>query len=136
MNSSASSVQERPKVSAVGILVAKGNLAANKSADATVAQCHAEDVGSQILERRHTAAYWLAVDHPFPGPDLRGYLFKYISSAQGITELRPVEDGQRFHWQEEALPALVPAFSILGQPTTRNQVVHVGVVRQIAGPGV
>ncbi len=40
--------------STVGIFVGKGDLAVRKSADASVAQCHAKYVGSQILERRHT----------------------------------------------------------------------------------
>ena len=121
---------------AAGILVGKGDIAVSKSADAPVAQCHAKDVGSQILECRHTAAHRLAVDHPVPGPDLRRHLLEQVRSPEGIPELRPVDDGQRFHRQEEALPAMVPAFPVLDQPAARNQVVHMRVVVQIACPGV
>jgi len=62
--------------SAAGIPVGKGDLAVSKSADAPVAQRHAKDVGSQILERRHTAVHRLAVDHPVLDPDFRRYFLK------------------------------------------------------------
>jgi len=137
MNSSAPNVQDRPKVPAAGIPVGKGDLAVSKSADASIAQRHAKDVGSQVLERRHTAVHRLAAyGHPVLDPHLRRYFLKQIRSPEGIPELRPVEDGQRFRRQEETLPAMAPALPVLGKPAAWNQVVHMRMIRQVPCPCV
>jgi len=123
-------------VSAPRFSIGESDLAVSQSVQAPVAQRHAKDVRSQILERRHTAAHGLAVHHPILTPGLRRHPLEQVCSSQSVTELRPVEDGQRTHWQEEALSALEPALTLFSQTTPGNQVMHVRMVAQVASPGV
>jgi len=57
MNSWAERVQYLPKVPGVRCFVSKGDLIICQFQETIIADCHTEDVGSQILERRHTAVF-------------------------------------------------------------------------------
>ena len=62
--------REGPNFPAAGIPVAIGDPVAIQLLNASIAERHAKDVGSQILERRHTAAHGLAVNHPILTPNI------------------------------------------------------------------
>ena len=58
-----------------------------------ICERNTEDVGSQILERRHAIAHLLAVNDPILIPDFFGDLIEPVCFLQCIAELGSNEDG-------------------------------------------
>ena len=76
----------------------------------------------------------LAVYDPGLGPDARIHEREQVGLVQGLAERRAEEDRQGGDVDQEVLAGRQP--SALGrEPPSGDDVMHVGMVAQIAGPG-
>ena len=103
---------------------------------AAVADGDAMDVGSQVFESSLSITNWLAMHDPVFAPSPGREIGVDGSSFQGALESRAEEHGEGFHRQEEVFARGQPTSPVTAQSTTRGQVMHMGVVDQVAGPGV
>src|ERR1700690_2832614 len=101
-----------------------------------IANGHAVDIRSQILESGLAVANRLAVHHPILVPDLGGDLGKDRSFAQKMLEASSKQFGQCFHRQEVLLARLSPAMPSRSQAPTRNEIMNMRMVAQITRPGM
>jgi hypothetical protein len=130
------------ELSGVGRAVLKGDLGRFHSASVhqfdqpAIAEGNPVDIGSQILECRLPVAHRLAVHDPSAVPDFRRYLGEEGCFAQEMLEVGAEQSGQCLHGEEEVIVRREPSLSISAQPATRNQIVDMWMVSQIARPGL
>jgi hypothetical protein len=125
-----------PGLACVGFGVAKCDLPMGQLEDTLVTDGHPKDVRSQILQGSHPIADRLTVNDPILLPGFRRYLGKQISLLQSITELGPKKDGQRFDMNQKIFPGWQPTLTVITQTATRDQIMHMGMVIQVATPGM
>ena len=103
---------------------------------APVADGDAVDVRGQILESSLPIADLFAIDNPFSPPDLGRDVGVEGGSAQSALEGSAEQLGEGLHMQEEVFAGGQPRLPITAYPAAGSQVMHVGMVEQVAGPGV
>ena len=104
--------------------------------DTPVAEGDAKDVRGKILERGAAIADRFAMNDPVLLPHRGGDVRKAIRLAQGVTELGAKEFRERLDRQQELFSRRVPRCVIVGQAARGDEIMHVGMVRQVACPGV
>ena len=118
------------------ILIAKSDLAVFEFEDAVVAQGHAEDIGGEIFESRLAAADRFTINDPILLPDLRWHLWVEGSFLEGVAELGAEDLAQSLDGHQEAGVFGWEPLAIGGEAAGGDQIVDVGVVAEIAGPGL
>ena len=103
---------------------------------APVAESNAVDVGSQVFEGSLSITNWLAMHNPLSSPDFWGNWCVECGFAQGALKGSAEQFGEGFHGQEKVSMRRQPNISIIAYPAARDQIVHVGMVEQVAGPGM
>ena len=122
--------------------VLKGDLGGLQAAtmingdESPVADGNAVDVGSQVFEGSLPVAHPLAMDDPFSSPDFWGNFCIENRSAQSALEGSAEQFGEGFHRQEKISARRQPPLSVAPYSATGDQIVDVGMVEQVAGPGV
>jgi len=106
-----------------------------KVVETVVTNRDAADVRGEILEGLRPGAHRLAVDHPVFVPEALVDLGPELSLAQFITKLGAEDGGEGFDWDEEVFAGGAPVAGS-SQPTAGDDVVHVGVIAELAGPGM
>lgn len=97
---------------------------------------NAVDVGGQVFEGSLSITNWFAMHNPLSSPDFRGDLCVESGFAQGVLEGSAEQFGEGFHGQEEVFAGWQPGISIIAYPAAGDQIVHVGMVEEVAGPGM
>lgn len=128
----------------VGRTIAEGDLVVLELHQAAVGKGNAEDIGSQIFESRASVANRFAVHDPvlFPrkGRDLRPNRGKggigEGGLLEGVEEFGAEDLGKGFHREQEIRVGRVPGALIGCQSASRDEVVNMGVKREVAAPGV
>lgn len=121
----------------VGVLVAEADLAILDRENMALGQCAPVDIPAQVIQDRLRAVHGrFAGDDPPPGPDRFGTqqvgpFLLHQRPKQTTQELR--EGLDRYHGGRAGRP---PRGSISGDPTGRDQAVHVRMGGQGTGPGV
>jgi hypothetical protein len=123
-------------VAAGAVAVAEGDLTVLEFENAVVGEGDAKDVGGQILEGGLARADRLAVDDPFLKPDASRRLVKQARLLQGGAELTPKQTGERLDPDEEGVAGGPPALSVNRQPPARDEIMNVGMITQVTGPGL
>jgi len=122
--------------------VAEGDLGGFQAAvvaegeQAAVGEGDAEDVGSQVFESSLSVADWLAMDDPILLPDFSRHLGQEWRLFQVVVEFCSEQLGKRLDWNEEVVMGGQPGLPVRSQGTTGDQVVDMGVISQVAGPGM
>jgi len=125
-----------PGLPCAGFSVAEGDLAMGQLEDTLIADGHPEDVRGQILQGSHTIADRLTMNDPVLLPGFWGYQSKQICLLQSIAELGPKEDRQWLDMNQEFFPGRKPTLTVIAQTSTRYQIVDMGMVVQVATPGM
>jgi len=131
----------QPGLSGIGGPVAKGHRR-NKFRvvfeldQAAVGDGHSEDIGSQVFQSGTPIAYRFAVHHPILLPEGGGYSRKQIRFDQGLAELAAEDFRERPDRQQEILAGRQPGMGSRRQAASRDQLMDVRVVSQVAPPGV
>jgi len=121
----------------VPVLISKSDLGRVKFEDAIVAEGHPKDIRSQILEHGLSAAGWFTVHDPVLLPGLRRHLAVEGSFLEGITELGAEDLAERFNGrQKSGMLGGKPLLGIGGEPASGHQIMDMGMVVEIAGPGL
>ena len=76
------------------------------------------------------------MNNPFSSPDFWRDLCVECGFAQSVLEGSPEQFGEGFHGQEKVSARGQPALSIAVHSAAGCQVMHVGMVEQVAGPGM
>jgi hypothetical protein len=125
-----------PGCPGVRVLVAKGHLIIFHFQDAIVTDRNPKDIGSQILQSSYSAADGLAMNHPIFLPRLGRDQIKQAGLLQSIAELGPEQDGEWLNVHQEIPSGRQPTLTIRSQSTGGHHIVDVGMVAEVAGPGV
>jgi hypothetical protein len=125
-----------PEGAGVGGAIAEGDLAVGQFEDAAVADGDAEDVGSQILQGVETIAHGLAMNDPILLPHCWGDKGEEIGLAQSVAELGAEDGGEGLDGKQEVLSGGQPGLTIRGKAASGDEVVNVGVVAEVAPPGM
>jgi hypothetical protein len=125
-----------PGLTCARFSVAECDLPMVQLEDTLVTDGHSKDVGSQILQGSHPITDRLTVNDPILLPGFRGNQGKEFCLLQSITELGPKEDGQWLDVNQKIFPSLMPTLVVIAQTPTRHQIVNMGMVVQIATPGM
>ena len=120
----------------VAVLVAKGDLPVRQSQDAVVAQRDPEDVRRQVFQCRPPAPYRAAINDPVLLPDRGGDAGPQLRLAEGRPQLGPEEDVQGLDVDQEVGPGRHPGAPIWGESAPWDEIVDVGMVAQVACPGL
>ena len=126
----------KPEMASVGGPVLKGDLPVFELDQTAVADGNAENIGGQIFQGGTPIADRLAVYHPILLPNRGRDEGEEVRILQGLPELAFVNLGKRLHRQQEVRLGEQPGLTIRRQPTAWDEVVDVGMVSQIASPGV
>ena len=132
----------RPELPRVGEAVLEGNLGSLQATamidgkQTSVANGNAVDVGSQVFESSLPIADWHAMGNPVSSPDFWGDVCIESRSAQGALEGSAEQFGEGFHGQEKVFACRQPGISIIAYPAAGYQIVDMGMVEQVAGPGM
>ena len=103
---------------------------------AAVADGDPEDVRGEILDGRAAIADRFAVDNPLLLPDSVRDIVGQAGFLKGVVELGLEDSGERFDWQQEVMVGRHPGAMIGRQSTRRDEIVNVGMVGQVASPGM
>jgi hypothetical protein len=120
----------------VGGAIAEGDLAVVQLEDAVIADGDAKDVGSQILEGVESIAHGLAMDDPVLLPDCWWDKGEEVGLAQSVAELGAKDEGEGLDGKEKVLSGGQPSLTIRGKAASGDEVVNVGVVAEVASPGM
>ena len=104
--------------------------------DAVITDADSEHVGRQILQRHAAVPHGLGVDDPGSFPDGWIDFLEEPGLAEFVAELRPEQDRQGLHGQEERRSGRDPGVAIGADGSAGHDVVDVGVVVEGAIPGV
>ena len=116
--------------------VAKCNPVVLQLDQAAVADGHSENIGRQVLQGCAPIANRFAVHHPILLPNPGWDSSKQGRFDQGLAELAPEDFRKCLHRQQKILPGRQPGMRNGCQAASRNQVVDMWVIGQIASPGV
>jgi hypothetical protein len=119
-----------------GRAVEKGDLVVFELDQAAVADCDPEDVRSEIFESSTAIADWFAVNNPILLPDIGWDAVGEAGFLKGVMEFGSEDPGEGLDWKQEMMVGREPGAVIEGQPTGRDEIVNVGMVGQVASPGV
>jgi len=130
------------ELSGVGRAILESDLGSLETAamlngdQAAIADGDAMNIGSQIFESSLTIANGFAMDDPILVPNLCGDLIKERGVLQSASKGSTEQLGKGLHRQEEVIAGRKPELPIWAQPASRSQVVEVGMIEQIARPGM
>lgn len=120
-----------------GIDVAEGDAVVFEGFDAVVGQRDAMDVAGEILGGVLAAARELKVDVPGLVEERRIDLIEQTRPVKGVADLGAEDGGESVSREKEAaVGRLAPSFAVFGQSARRDEEVDVGVVGEVASPGV
>ena len=120
----------------LAVLITKSDLAVFEFEDAVVAEGDAEDIGGEIFESSLAAADRLTIDDPILLPDLRWHLWVEGSFLEGVAELGAEDLAQSLDGHQELGVFGGEPLAIGGEAAGGDEVVDVGMVAEIAGPGL
>jgi len=112
----------------IGRAVAKGDLVIFELDQTAVADCDAEDVGSQVLEGSVAVADRFTVDDPIMLPDGGWDIVGKFRSLESMKEFSPEDPGEGFDWEKKVMVGREPGAVIGGQSTGRDEIVNVRMV--------
>jgi hypothetical protein len=118
------------------VLITKGDLAVFEFEDAVVAEGDTEDVGGEIFESSLAAADGLTIDDPILLPDLRWHLWVEGSFLEGVAELGAEYLAQSLDGHQELGVFGWEPLAIGGEAAGGDEIVDMGMVAEIAGPGL
>jgi hypothetical protein len=118
------------------VTVAEGDLTVLKVEDPPIGEGDAKDIGRQIFEGGFTDSDRLAVNDPLLSPDLGRNLPGQPRLLQSSAELGSKEAGQGFDVNEEGIAGTPPGQSVSGQTVAGDDGMDVGMVSDVAGPGL
>jgi hypothetical protein len=119
------------------VAISEGHVTVVQSLEPTVADGHAEEVASQILEDFVPAAGVLAVNDPRLGPELLGKWSRPVGLLEGVAHFGPKDDRQGADRNQKGRTVgSHPDLAVLGKSTGTDQQVDMGVIRQSSGPGM
>jgi hypothetical protein len=78
----------------------------------------------------------LSVDVPRDGPDLGGNVLQQSGLTHLFLKERAVDGGERFDRDKEVDSGGAPGSAVLGEATTRDAIVDIGVILQWSAPSV
>jgi hypothetical protein len=117
-----------------GVAVAESDLAVFETEDVSIADGHAEDIRGEVLQSMLSGTDGDYIHDPVLPPSLwidlieKGYFFEQV------TELGPEDFGKGLFGQQVFAPSGQP--SICGQSAAGDEIVHMGVVAKVTGPGL
>ena len=114
--------------------IAEGDVSFGQLENTIVAKGHPEDVGREILQSGFTRAHRLTMHHPLRPPGLGWYLLKQVGCFQGRPELGSKQAGEGLDMHEKGVAGAQPALSVGGETATRNELMDVRMIHQVAGP--
>jgi len=120
----------------LAILITKSDLAVLEFEDPVVAEGHAEDIGGEIFQGGLAAADRLTINDPILVPDLREHLGVEGSFLEGVAELSAEDFAQSLDGHQEAGVFGWEPLALGRKATGGDEVVDVGMVAEIAGPGL
>ena len=119
----------------LGVTIAERDIALVKSEDISVADRDTKDIRGQVLDGCLATANGDDVHNPVLLPEVRGDLIEEAGFFQQIAEFATKDPSQWLFRQEVVVSCCAPG-AVRCQPTAGYQVVHVGVISQIASPGL
>src|SRR4051812_31821663 len=117
---------------ALGFGIPEGHVVVAQLLDPIVAQCDAEDVGSQIVQRCLATADATTIDDPGLCPSSCADFPIQWCLAQRRSELGPKQLRQRFAMHQKGSLTNDPSLPIRRKREGRNQIMDVRVVAQVA----
>jgi hypothetical protein len=121
----------------VSVLISKSDLGMVKFEDAIVAEGHPKEIRRQIFEHGLSAAGRFTVHDPVLLPGLRRHLAVEGSFLEGITELGAEDLAESFDGrQKSGMLGGKPLLGIGGEAASGHQIMDMGMVVEIAGPGL
>jgi len=126
-----------PDRACAGVDVSEGDAVVLEALDAFVGEGDAVDVASQILGDGHAIASVLDLEGPATGEESPGDTVQETGSLQAVADLGPEDDGDGVSREEEVtMCGKVPSVAVLREPADGDEEMDVGVVIEVAGPGV
>jgi len=125
-----------PGLAGFGVLIAKGHLAIFQFQDAVVAYGNSENVSGEVLHGGASIADRLTVHNPILLPDGIGNVVEEIGLSQSLSELCAKDLGEGLDREEEVFLPRQPVLSVQSQGASRDQVVHVRMVCEVAPPSM
>jgi len=117
--------------------IAKGDAAVLKGFDAVVGDGDAMDIAGEVLGGVLAVASVLEMDVPGFAEDRRIDLRQEIFTVEGVSDLGAEDLGQGVPRDEEAgMSGLAPDVALVCQPACGGEDVDVGVVGEVARPGM
>jgi len=116
--------------------VGAGDRAVLEADDTSVRDGDSEDIGGEGGEGGVAVGLRLTMDIPGDGPDLRGDALQEPGLAPLFFEERTGDGGERLDRDKAVGSGGAPGRAVLGEATTRDNVVDVGMVLQLPAPGM
>jgi len=104
--------------------------------DAPVGDGDLEDIGGKVFDAGCARSHCLAVDVPLGGPDLCRYPAEEVRCFHLIAEFGAEDPGECLHGHEEVDAGGVPFSVFAGAGASGDDVVDMGMVMELAAPGV
>jgi hypothetical protein len=118
------------------VTVTEGDLTVLTLENPPIGESHPEDIRGQILESGLTGANGLTVDDPLLPPDRGRNSLGQSCFLQGGPKLGSKEAGEGLDVNEEGIAGTPPGVTVSGQTAAGDEVMNVGMVSQVAGPGL
>jgi len=125
-----------PPTVAFGLTVAEEHLVVLDLDDSGVGNGNPEDVGGEVLEGGSGFSHGLGMDIPVDLPDQGVDFFQQPRYADLIPELSPEESGECPDGEKEIGSRGMPGVILCGEGSPGGDVVDVGMVLELATPGV
>ena len=123
--------------SAAALLEAERDMPVFTRFQAVVGQGNPVDVGGEVGEHLRAGARRLAVGHPILVPNLGWHGIAEAGGGQRRFELTPEEPGERADGHEPGCrTGCEPLHAFWGQAPPRDEIMDMGMVGQVPGPGV
>lgn len=130
------------ELSGIGSAVLESDLGSLEAAiiseahQTAIGDSDAEDVRGEVLEGSLSIADWFAVNDPVLAPNLWSYLSKDGGFFEDVLKFGPEELGECLDGEKEVVVSGHPNFPVLGKSAAGDQIVDMGMIGQVAGPGV
>ena len=111
-------------------------MAVFKTEDVSIADGRAKDIGGQVLQSGLAGANRDDIHDPVLAPDLQWDKIEEPGLFEQVSELGPKDAGEGFFREEVVVVGRSPCVAVRCEPAPGDQVVHVGVVAKVSGPGL
>jgi len=118
------------------LAVGESDAAVCESHEATVGDGDPEDIGGEVLEGHVAISARLRVDVPREVPDVWVDVRQQSGLAHVFFEDGTVDGRESFHGDQEGGSGGEPGGTVLWEATARDDIVNMGVVRELPAPGM